>query len=82
MLDADNEGGGKKGHVYWKETGRDIDVDLLGRGANDYFVRVMDFENNVYVAKDDVFVATVKDGVLNAVRYESITEYLSGTVAQ
>ena len=82
MLAADNEGGGKKGHVYWKETDRDIDVDLLGRDANNYFVKVMDFENNVYVANDDVYVVTFKDGVLNAVRYEGITEYLSGTVAQ
>ena len=82
MLEADNAGGGKKGHVYWKETNRDVDVDLLGRDENNYFVKVMDFENKVYVANDDVFVATFKDGTLTAVRYENMTDYLSGTVAQ
>ena len=81
MLDADNAGGGKKGHVYWKEPGRDVDVDLLGRSDNHYFVKVMDYENNVYVANDDVFVATFKDGTLNVVRYEDISAYLSGTAA-
>ncbi|MBQ8849577.1 MAG: hypothetical protein IJ011_04520, partial [Clostridia bacterium] len=82
MLEADNAGGGKKGHVYWKETNRDVDVDLLGRGENNYFAKVMDFENNVYVANDDVFVATLKDGILTAVRYENMTDYLSGISAQ
>ena len=82
MLAADNEGGAKAGHVYWKETDRDIDVDLIGRAPNDYFVNTMDYENNVFVANDDVYVATFSDGVLDVTRYETVTDYLAGVVAE
>lgn len=65
------------GHVYWN-WGTPIDVNLKGRAENAYFFNSMDYNNNVFVANDHVYVASgIANGSITVTQYENASAYLS-----
>ena len=70
----------KAGWVYWEDAKGKHSQNLLGLAQNKYVVDKMD-DGTVFVANDDVFVATFENAILNVSRYENFSFYLAGIIA-
>lgn len=67
----------KTGYVYWgKPEGIKHGVPLLTRARNKHVVDQI-LDGTVFVANDDVCVATFRDGVLDVDRYEIFDDYMA-----
>ena len=66
------------GYVCWEENGKIIRLNLMAMDQNKYVVEQI-AKGNTFIASDDVYVATFKNGVLDVTHYENFDSFLSGT---
>ena len=70
----------KAGWVYWEIWNGKHKIHVMGIPQNQSIVEKMP-DGTVFVADDDIFVATFENGVLDVARYENMADYLMDKVA-